>query len=731
MTIIKLNKTSLQTFINNLTSYADSVNNERSSCYWTLTSNIYPTDIDSTIDSGSTMASRTADIKTHASDLQTRLDEAVAMNESGILMAEGESGEILSYYLPDGTEDTAANVTAANSGAKDQAEKDAQELQDFVDSGEKDEAKYQELLEKMQAHQSNPVYADTFIDTVGPENLAQLAVSVESQFAYRRTTGGIVPKSEWEDTQHGDAIAQTFGYMLSAGSTIWGPMESWDVADAITGSLTDGKGLHGEVRNDRLGAVNTMLGVSQAVDMDGVEATEDHGLGMPFGTSFLLRMGQNLERIPIEHPNPALDDEGPNVGDMTNPFSGVVHAMAANPEAARIWLAPETSSTESTISRIDEMMDNGSVGDNQWTDDWAKLAENVSAVDPSVSGQDRTASPDHGAASASIVSGVLNAIGESGDSLTLSETARNLVGDTLKRYPMGVDISAQEGNPSQHTQTPGSESAWASHRPEQPMFSDLALSNLLGQVGQSDDATIELQASLTAYNNERVAAIVNDIKNGEQDSGALAGALEDQNGTNGFFTGAVARTSQQLGADADARTKFYVDTAVNLVNAIPVASTASNTLDAAISFTKAQAVDSGKTSFLDEYAKAEAEAKRTNQEDYATGVTGAQVATTMTLLNSDLYSSEEILRIPRGAAIDTSSIIGPDGSVLLGPGDSNDLSQVDGKSYDALMDIGDALPSDNHSGLSNITDNVATRYERNYDAAKPDDGAPPSAWANK
>lgn len=92
MAIIKLNKTSLQTFINNLTSYADSVNNERSSCYWTLTSNIYPTDIDSTIDSGSTMASRTADIKTHASDLQTRLDEAVAMNESGILMAEGGVG---------------------------------------------------------------------------------------------------------------------------------------------------------------------------------------------------------------------------------------------------------------------------------------------------------------------------------------------------------------------------------------------------------------------------------------------------------------------------------------------------------------------------------------------------------------------------------------------------------------------------------------------------------------
>ncbi|WP_322783149.1 DUF6571 family protein [Actinomyces bowdenii] len=692
---------------------------------------MYPTDIDSTIDSGSTMASRTADIKTHASDLQTRLDEAVAMNESGILMAEGESGEILSYYLPDGTEDTAANVTAANSGAKDQAEKDAQELQDFVDSGEKDEAKYQELLEKMQAHQNNPVYADTFIDTVGPENLAQLAVSVESQFAYRRTTGGIVPKSEWEDTQHGDAIAQTFGYMLSAGSTIWDVMESWDVADAITHSLTDGKGTQGNIRHDHLGAVNTMLGVSQAIDMDGVEATEDHGMGMPFGMPFLLRMGQNLEQFPVEHPNPALGDGAvPNVGDTTNPLHGLIHAMAANPETARIWLAPETMSADTTVSRIYDMMDNEKVGDNQWTDDWTKLAESVAASDPAVANQDRGASTDEGRATTSVVAGVLNSIGESGDSLTLSETARNLVGDTLEYYPMGVDISAQEGNPHQYTQTPGSESAWASNLPQQPAFSDLALSNLLGQVGQSNDATIELQASLTAYNNERVAAIVDDIKNNEQDSSALGDVLTDQSGTNGFFAGAVARTSQQLGADADARTKFYVDTAVNLVNAIPVASTASNTLNAAISFTKAQAVDSGKTSFYDAYAKAEEEAKRTNEKNYATGMTAGQAATTMTLLNSGLYSPDEIDQISNGVAVDTSSVIGPDNAILIGPGDDGDnLSQVDDKSYDALIDIGGVLPSDSHPGLSALTDRIASRYSRTHRFANPSNGAPPSTWS--
>lgn len=323
---------------------------------------------------------------------------------------------------------------------------------------------------------------------------------------------------------------------------------------------------------------------------------------------------------------------------------------------------------------------------------------------------------------------MLNSIGESGDSLTLSETARNLVGDTLEYYPMGVDISAQEGNPRQFTQTPGSMSAWTSHRPEQPMFSDLALSNLLGQVGQSDDATIELQASLTAYNNERVAAIVEDIKSGNQYDSALAEALQDQNGTNGFFAGAVARTGQQLGADADARTQFYVDTAVNLANAIPVASGVSKSIDTAVSFTKAQALNSGKTSFLDEYANAEAEAKRANQEDYAAGVTAAQVATTITLLNSGLYSSDEIGRIPNAAATGTSSVIAPDNSILIGPGDSGDLSQINNKAYDELAEIGGVLPPGRDGGLSDVTDKVAARYRHSYDGAKPSDGAPPAAW---
>lgn len=358
MVFIKLDKTSLQTFITDLTSYAESVDGERSSCHWTLSANLYPTNIDSMLDSGSTIASRVADIKTHASDLQTRLDEAVAMNEDGVLMTNPDG--TISYYLPDDVDDTAANVTAANSGAKDQAETDAEALQAFVDSGNKDEAKYQELLEKMQAHQNNPIYADSFIDTVGPENLAQLAVDVEDVFVDSTTSGNVAPKTSWGNTQHGDKVAQAFGYMLSAASSVWSPEESREAADAITGSLKDKPDQDWSpynIKRDRLGAVNTMLGVSQAVDLDGDDSTTDHGAGMPFGTDFLSRMGEGLEGAPLSYDYFA-NQEGPHVGDMANPLSGLAHAMSANPEAARRWLAGEPGTctdVDKTVSRIDEI----------------------------------------------------------------------------------------------------------------------------------------------------------------------------------------------------------------------------------------------------------------------------------------------------------------------------------------------------------------------------------------
>lgn len=690
-----------------------------------------------------TLATKAGELRSHASDLQTRLDEAVAMNEDGVTISDPETGTI-SYYLPEGVSDTAANVKKHNSDAQAQATKDAKDLQAFIDKGEEDDARYQELLAKLKGGQDNPVYASTFIDAVGPENLTQIPVDVEDVYVDSKTGGGIVSKTEWENTEHGDAIAQIFGHMLAAGSTTWDTEKSQAVADAVANSVKDDpkKDWGGSnVNAPRMGALNTMLGVSQEGDLDGIEETEDHGLGLTYGTDFLVRMGQNLENAPTS--NQYFDhQEGPRVGDSSNPLSGIVHAMAANPEAAKQWLAPAATQpptvrvdADSTVSRIRAMMDNSAIGDNQWTDDWAKLAENVSAQAANQTALGAS-SPMNGRDSAAVVSGVLNAMGESSSNamgetsseFTLSGTARNLVGDTLERYPMGVDISAQAGNPKKYTTSPDSNSLWAANLQEQPLFSDLALSNLVGQVGQDDRAIVELQASQTVYNHERVAAIV---EHAEDDSGgeaALAEALQDQSSTSGFFMGAIGRTSEQIGAAADQRVKFYADSAANLVSAIPVAPGAGAAIDTAVSFAMSEARDGAKNSIVNSLATAETEAKNENQKNYAEGVTYNQALTTMTLLQSGIYSAEELASTRKGVAVDASSVIASDGEVLVGPDSQGEVSSLTPEQYDALVEVGGVLPSGDNAGLTDITDRVTTRYTEASRNAKPDNGADPAPW---
>ncbi|AYD90491.1 hypothetical protein D5R93_11655 [Actinomyces lilanjuaniae] len=327
-----------------------------------------------------------------------------------------------------------------------------------------------------------------------------------------------------------------------------------------------------------------------------------------------------------------------------------------------------------------------------------------------------------------MVSGVLNGVGESGEALVLSDMGRALVGQTLARYPDGVSDSAKVGNNPAYTESASKEAAWSADLPEQPLLSDLALSNLLGQVGQDSDAAVDLQASLTAFNNERVAVVVEDIKNGSQDYDALAEILQEQGRTNGFFRGAVARTSEQVGADADERVQAYVDTAAALASLIPVAPGAGGLIDAAAGFTKSQVIGAASGSASSALAGQEAEARSRNQENYVEGEAFSEVVTTLTLLSSGLYTDEELAQVPRGTDDDVSSVLAPSGNVLIKAvtdAQEEDLSVLSDEQYQALADIGGVLPSDGRPGLSDITDRVADEYRQGHNKACPGSGNPP------
>ena len=109
--------------------------------------------------------------------------------------------------------------------------------------------------------------------------------------------------------------------------------------------------------------------------------------------------------------------------------------------------------------------------------------------------------------------------------------------------------------------------------------------------------------------------------------------------------GAIARTSKQINADADARTNAYIDTAAAAIQAIPVVSNVGKVAEASHSFLKAQSINAGKVSVKKALADAEASANSQNDHDYAEGYYENEVTTTMALLKSGLYTKDELKRM--------------------------------------------------------------------------------------
>lgn len=554
-------------------------------------------------------------------------------------------------------------------------------------------AQYDALLARMKQYQSDPSYAVAVFDEIGPGRLLDLPLDIQSNFASSssREAAGNTRDAESE-------LATVLGHLLATRSQGWDDNEAKNYADRLA--------FYAEEKNKgaRIESLNKILSASRQQDVDGDGSKET--IGLDYNDAFVLELANKLENF---KPKGGFDGRQSAL-DKANALQGVVHAMTGNPDAALKWVAPQTSdgkvNAESVADRTRRLIGKSAVGDNPWTNDWAILSEVIS--DNGTSGT-RSSSDKDGERSAAAVSGILNAVGESDDKLALSQTARMMFSKTLQRYPAGVADSAKIGNSGLYT--------GKTENGAQPFLSDLALSNLLGQIGQDDRSMTPLIASQTAYNNQQIAQQVEACKaTGEYTP--LAAVLNKQAQTNGFFAGAIARTSKQINADADARTNAYIDTAAAAIQAIPVVSNVGKVAEASHSFLKAQSINAGKVSVKKALADAEASANSQNDHDYAEGYYENEVTTTMALLKSGLYTKDELKRMRADAEFPETvgTVVDENGNLTLS-------SSPSAEQYDGVARLSNQLPNGAKPGLGPVT-SVDTEYTKAHDTAASGSPAP-------
>ncbi|MDO5064471.1 MAG: hypothetical protein Q4E00_05725 [Actinomyces bowdenii] len=296
-----------------------------------------------------------------ATTIKNIKDKIVQLNQNGVGVKDKETGTI-TCEIPEG-------VTIESKEGFDQwaqGATDAHDLQQLAKSGKnktKDGRTYDEVIASMEANKSNPNHTNSFIDTVGAENLTSLPLSVESIFddtdPRRQGTFNTRPEAGLE-------LADLLGTMLATSSTTWGADKSRSVAEEIRSSVDD-EGEYG-----RITVLNAMIG--------GHDADENGVTDLHFGTDFLVSMGEEMEKVDYEEVQRVVDlsqNAGiyqtglrdPSVhmksliggsfsGESFDPLAGVLDAMGGNAEAASRFIAPEGESpSEVDLTRYNRLME--------------------------------------------------------------------------------------------------------------------------------------------------------------------------------------------------------------------------------------------------------------------------------------------------------------------------------------------------------------------------------------
>ena len=628
------------------------------------------------------------DLEDEDASPRRRLDAAV---ESG-LTTTGANGSI-SYIVWDGREAGAENAAASNNVDTDsQAREDAASLSDYAKGGCAPDD-WDALLARVQAGQDDPAYANALLADIDPERLLDLPADIQNKMTARDA------KDQTDWSLRPDAardLTSALGHNLATASYTWPDDQAADYANKLA-DATEEKG-----KSERLKALNGMLMASRSGNGDRTAES----VGLDYSDSMLATLAQRMENYsPQKWDNTSPRDwlnrlsNPPNDSPFLpenlysgNPLAGVVHAMTGNPQAAQSWLvarpdgqgAPDPASlrqTKETVRRVQDLVGWGSLEEKGWATDWATMAYEFDSQgwvssDPAVMSQEERSYQDY--ASATAVSGILNGIGSGEKPVTLPDGVRNLVSETLANHPDSVVESTEQANPVSPVSSGEMEADDGTTTYDyRPLFTDRALSNLVGQISYNETASSRLGESVTVYNQK----VFDDAVATYKDSGdfiAVEEAVAAQCRTNGFFAGAAG---YQFVNDAQPFNEDQESSANSRAN------------------------DMKNVAFMQNYEQL-----------------------TASLLNSGLYDSDDLLGAVRDSGKDrqTDRVVDEDGNPLTVGMDPSEIGDKDVKR--GLDQVGGYLYH-RADGTLDFRDSRDEQFNNGYETAKPSSGgAPGRAW---
>ena len=628
------------------------------------------------------------DLEDEDASPRRRLDAAV---ESG-LTTTGANGSI-SYIVWDGREAGAENAAASNDVDTDsQAREDAASLSDYAKGGCAPDD-WDALLARVQAGQDDPAYANALLADIDPERLLDLPADIQIKMTARDAKD----QTDWSlRPEAAQDLTSALGHNLATASYTWSDDQAADYANKLA-DATEEKG-----KSERLKALNGVLMTSRNDDGDGTAES----VGLDYSDSMLATLAQRMENYsPQKWDNTSPRDwlnrlsNPPNDSPFLpenlysdNPLAGVVHAMTGNPQAAQNWLvarpdgqgAPDPTSlrqTKETVQRVQDLVGWGSLKEKGWATDWATMAYEIDSQgwvssDPAVMSQEERSYQDY--ASATAVSGILNGIGSSEKPVTLPDGARNLVSETLANHPDSVVESTEQANPVSPVSSGEMEADDGTTTYDyRPLFTNRALSNLVGQISYNETASSRLGESVTVYNQK----VFDDAVATYKDSGdfiAVEEAVAAQCRTNGFFAGAAG---YQFVNDAQPFNEDQESSANSRAN------------------------DMKNVAFMQNYEQL-----------------------TASLLNSGLYDSDDLLGAVRDSGKDrqTDRVVDEDGNPLTVGMDPSEIEDKDVKR--GLDQVGGYLYH-RADGTLDFRDSRDEQFNNGYETAKPSSGgAPGRAW---
>ena len=628
------------------------------------------------------------DLEDEDASPRRRLDAAV---ESG-LTTTGANGSI-SYIVWDGREAGAENATASNNVDTDsQAREDAASLSDYAKGG-CTPGDWDALLARVQAGQDDPAYANALLADIDPGRLLDLPADIQNKMTARDAKD----QTDWSlRPEAAQDLTSALGHNLATASYTWSDDQAADYTNKLV-DATEEKG-----RSERLKALNGMLMASRSGNGDGTAES----VGLDYSDSMLATLAQRMENYsPQKWDNTSPRDwlnrlsNPPNDSPFLpenlysgNPLAGVVHAMTGNPQAAQKWLvarpdgqgAPDPASlrqTKETVRRVQDLVGWGSLKEKGWATDWATMAYEIDSQgwvssDPAVMSQEERSYQDY--ASATAVSGILNGIGSSEKPVTLPDGVRNLVSETLANHPDSVVESTDSTNPVSPVSSGEMEADDGTTTYDyRPLFTNRALSNLVGQISYNETASSRLGESVTDYNQK----VFDDAVATYKDSGVSAfvdAAVDAQCRTNGFFAGA---SGYQMVNDAQPFNEDQESSASSGVQDMK---------DAAL---------------------------MQNYEQL-----------TASLLNSGLYDSDDLLGAVRdsGKNRQTDRVVDEDGNPLTV---GMDPSEIEDTGVKAGLDRVGGYLYHRADGTLDYTDTRYSSFKDGYEAAKPSSGgAPAHSW---